>query len=577
MKSLFLTAAALVGAIAWSQQPAAAPDPLIRAMRDELARSRQMNLANQPPYFVQYTVDDLDSFSVSASMGGVLSRRSTRFRAPEVRVRVGSYEFDNSNFAGGFNRTSSERFPLDDIYPVIRRNLWLQTDAAYKSAVEALSRKQAALRNISQNERLNDFAKAEPVHHLRPFDKLAIDEDAWVARTRRLSAIFNEFPEIKNSDVEFTTGVGGYLVVNTEGTEVREPENVSYLRVRAISQAADGATLRDAVTFHALLAKDLPDEAEMARQIRAMAQNVVALAHAPKGEDYSGPVLFEGAAGAQILAETLGRNLGVSRRPVGDGGRGGGSQPGELEGRVGARVLPDSFDVTDDPTRKEWHGKRLFGYYEVDREGVIPKPLHMVEKGVLKGYLLTRQPVRGYEASNGRARLPGNFGASTVTISNLFVTASETESVAELKRKLIELCKARGKDYGILVKRMDYPSSAALDEVRRIIAGAQGGRPISLPLLTYRVYQDGREELIRNVQFRGLNVRSLKDILGAGNDAAVFDLMDSPAVFALIGGSPYTTEASVIAPSILIDDLELHPIEAELPNLPLVPAPAMTR
>ena len=139
-----------------------------------------------------------------------------------------------------------------------------------------------------------------------------------------------------------------------------------------------------------------------------MAQNVVALAHAPKGEDYSGPVLFEGAAGAQILAETLGRNLGVPRRPVGDGGRGGGgSQPGELEGRIGARVLPDSFDVTDDPTRKEWHGKPLFGYYEVDREGVIPKPLHLVEKGVLKGYLLTRQPVRGYEGSNGRARLAG--------------------------------------------------------------------------------------------------------------------------------------------------------------------------
>ncbi len=579
MKALMLAAAALAGAIAWSQQPAAESDPMIRAMRDELARSRQMNLANQPPYFVQYTVDDLESFSVSASMGGVLSRRSTSFRSPEVDVRVGSYEFDNSNFAGGFGgRGSGERFPLDDLYPVIRRNLWLRTDSAYKAAVEALSRKQAALRNVSQNERLNDFAKAEPVHHLRDYEKLAIDEEAWVARVRRLSAIFNEFPDIKNSDVELAAGVGGYAVVNTEGTVVREPENVSYLRVRAISQAADGATLRDAVTFHALLAKDLPDEAEMARQIRAMAQDVVALAHARKGEDYSGPVLFEGVAGAQILAETLGRNLSISRRPVGDGGRGGGgSQPGELEGRIGARVLPDSFDVTDDPTRKEWHGKKLFGYYEVDREGVIPKPVHLVEKGVLKGYLLTRQPVRGYEASNGRARLPGNYGASTVAISNLFVTASETESVAELKRKLIELCKARGKEYGILVKRMDYPSTAALDEARRIAAGAQGGRPISLPLLTYRVYQDGREELIRNVQFRGLNVRSLKDILGAGDDAAVFDLMDSPAVFALVGAAPYTTEASVIAPSILIDDLELHPIEAELPNLPLVPAPAMTR
>jgi TldD protein len=582
MKALFLTAAALIGAIAWSQQPAPVSDPLLQAMKDELARSQQMKVANlDAPYFAQYTIDDSENFTTTASQGGLLARRRSHFRLPEVRVRVGGYQFDNSNFAGGgFNagsRYGNDQFPIDDVYAVIRRYFWLETDAAYKAAIEALSRKNAALRNISQNERLNDFAKAEPLRHVRSFDKLTLDEDAWVERVRRLSAVFNEFPDVKNSSVEFTAGVGGYIVVNTEGTEVREPENVSYVRVRAIAQAADGATLRDAITFYAPLASGLPPEAEMARQIRTMAQNVIALSRAPKGDDYSGPVLFEGAAGAQILAETLGRNFVITRRPAGDGGRGGGSQPGELEGRIGARVLPDSFDVTDDPTPGQYQGKALFGSYEADREGVAPKPLKLVEKGVLKGYLLTRQPVRGYEASNGRARMPGNFGGSTPGISNLFVTASDAQPVAELKRKLIELCKARGKEYGIIVRRMDFPSSASLDEARRLAAAAQGGKPISLPLLTYRLYLDGREELVRNVQFRGLNVRSLKDILGAGNDATVFEFMDSPATFALIGASSYTSEAAVIAPSLLIDDLELHPIETELPKLPLVPAPEITR
>ena len=136
---------------------------------------------------------------------------------------------------------------------------------------------------------------------------------------------------------------------------------------------------------------------------------MVALAKAPKGEDYSGPVLFEGVAGAQIFAEVLGRNLTLTRRPVADGGRGGGAQNSELDGRMGARVLPDTFDVVDDPTQKEWRGRPLFGSYTVDREGVVPKPLRLIEKGVLKNYLLTRQPVRGYEGSNGRARLPGRL------------------------------------------------------------------------------------------------------------------------------------------------------------------------
>ena len=44
---------------------------------------------------------------------------------------------------------------------------------------------------------------------------------------------------------------------------------------------------------------------------------------------------------------------------------------------------------------------------------------------------------------------------------------------------------------------------------------------------------------------------------------------------ALIGGAGFTSEAAVIAPSILIDDLELHPIEEELPKLPVVPAPTL--
>jgi hypothetical protein len=97
-----------------------------------------------------------------------------------------------------------------------------------------------------------------------------------------------------------------------------------------------------------------------------------------------------------------------------------------------------------------------------------------------------------------------------------------------------------------------------------------------LPLLVYKVFPDGREELVRALRFRGLNAKSLKDILAAGDDVAVFEFMDNPAPFALIGASGFSTEAAVIAPSILVDDLELHPLEDELPKLPVVPAPTLS-
>jgi hypothetical protein len=581
---LLLLAAALAVAITVSaQSPTPSKDPMLQAMHDELERSGKMTLNNlEAPYFVEYLIDESENFSVSASLGGLVSRRHDRFREPEIHVRVGDYKFDNTNFGGGGPNFASRydlgRFPLENSYPLLRRYLWLETDSAYKSAVEAISRKRAAVRNLQQNDQLNDFAHAEPMHHVREFQHLAIDEDAWAKRVRTLSGIFSQYPEVKNSSVELESSTGGYTLVNSEGTEVREPENVTYLRVRAIAQASDGTTMRDAVTFHSLDLARMPGDTEITRGVTTLADNVVALAHAPKGEDYSGPVLFEGTAGAQILAEVLGKNLTLTRRPVSAGGRGGVVQPSELEGRMGARVLPESFDVVDDPTQKEWRGRPLFGSYEVDREGVLPKPLRLVEKGVLKSYLMTRQPMRGFEGSNGRARLPGSSGASTPAFSNLFISASETVPVAELKKKLIDLVQTRGKPYGVIVRKMDFPSSASVDEVRRIFSTSQGGeRPVSSPLLVYKVFADGHEELVRGLRFRGLTARSLKDILAAGSDSAAFEYMDSAAPFALMGASGFTAEACVIAPSILVDDLELHPVEEEQPKLPVVSAPELIR
>jgi predicted Zn-dependent protease len=555
------------------------PDPIFQAMRDEIDRARKLSLPNlEAPYFVEYTIDEEENFSVSATLGGLLSRRKERFRAADVRVRVGDYNFDNGNYLGsgfGGSRYDLERFPLEDSYPLLRRYFWLMADSAYKSSVEAISRKRAAMRNMQQNEQLNDFAHAEPLKSVRPLKRLVLDEEQWAARVRTLSAIFAQYPGVRNSDVELNASEGGLHLANSEGTEVREPESVAFLRARAVAQADDGMSLRDAVTFHAVDAVHLPSEAELRRGIAELADNVVALAKAPKGEDYSGPVLFEGQAGAQIFAEVLARNFVLTRRPVAEGGRGGGAQNSDLEGRMGARVLPDTFDVVDDPTQREWRGRALFGSYTVDREGVAPKPLRLVEKGVLKNYLLTRQPVRGYETSNGHARLPGSFGAGSATIGNLFVSTSEPVPVAELRKKLIELCRTRNKPYAMVVRKMDFPSTAGMDEFRRLMGGQQGGRPVSQPILVYKVYVDGHEELVRGLRFRGFTVRSLKDILAAGDDSAAFEYMDNGAPFALVGGGGFTTEACVVAPSVLIDDLELHPVEEELPKLPVVSPPDM--
>jgi hypothetical protein len=159
------------------------------------------------------------------------------------------------------------------------------------------------------------------------------------------------------------------------------------------------------------------------------------------------------------------------------------------------------------------------------------------------------------------------------------VRASESVPLAELKRWALDLCRQSGKPFGLLVRKMDFPSSATVPEAQRLIARiAQDGanaRPVSMPLLVYRIYPDGREELLRGLRFRDLTVRSLRDIVAAGGEPAQFDFMENGAPFALLGAASFVAESSVISPGLLFEELQLVRAQDEWPRLPIVPAPSI--
>lgn len=575
----FLAAIASAAAASRAQSPAET-DIVLRAMADELDRSRALRIVGlDKPYFFSYTVHDGENYSASASLGAIVRSSRTRYRLPRIEVRVGDYSFDNTDYVGAFASGAgydTGSFPIDDSYGAVRRHLWLATDAAYKAAAEAISRKRAALKNVAAPDSLADFAPAQPLRMVVPVARVPADENAWLKLLRRLSAIFTEFPEVTLSSVAAQSGWSAHYIATSEGTRVRVPEGMAAVEIRARAYAPDGEVVRDADVAQALDPRRLPPDAELERRAREVGRNVTALAAAPAAEPYTGPVLFEGVAAPQLFAELLGRNLTVRRRPVSNPGRPLSFAPGALEGRLESPVLPEWMDVVDDPTQAEWQGEPLFGHYLVDLEGVTPKPVVLVEKGVLKTFLLTRQPVIGFAQSNGRARLPGAFGHNQAACGNLFVRASKWVAESELRGRLMDLCRRRNKPYGIVVRKMDFPSSASFAELRSAFAGSRGGPPVSLPLLVFRVYAGGREELVRGLRFRGLEARSLRDIVAASDRNHLFNFLENGAPFAIMGGASFVAETSVVAPSVLIDDVELERVPAEHPRPPLAPPPALT-
>ena len=564
--------------------PAQQDDVMLRAMKDEMERSKQLKIVSlDAPYFIEYWAEDESLFSCAATLGASLGCNQSELRAPMVRVRVGDYNFDNTDhiysdaYAG--SRYDPDHLPLDNNYLALREVFWLATDRAYKTAEDAIARKRSSIKNVNLQEQLPDFSKMPAATSILPVQRTPVIEATWKDRIVKLSAIFDGYPQVLSSGVEMQSSQSTDYLVNSEGTTLRFPEDLSFVRVRAFGLAADGAQVRDAEVFEAFRINGLPSDVEMRQGVTQLAKNVTALAAAPVGEGYSGPVLFEPMAAAQLFGQVLADNLKLTRKPISDPGRPAPYRPSELDNRAGSRILPEWMDVMDDPTQTEWHGHTLLGHYLFDMEGVAPKPLSLVEKGVLKNFFLTRTPVIKGSESNGHARMPGAFGAKETGFGNMFVRATQTMSAADIKKKLIELCQQRNKPYGMLVRKMDFPSSATPDEFRRMItAMAQSGatHPVSAPLLVYRVYPDGREELVRGIRFRGLSTRSFKDIIAASDDSYVFNFIDSNAPLALIGAGSFVTTSSVIAPAVLFDELEFERIQEDTPKPPVVPPPPLS-
>jgi TldD protein len=566
------------------QEPGANGDDLLRAMKDEIKRVTELirlRVSLDPPYYTEYRVEDTVSHSITAELGAVVEENDSAFRIPSVEMRVGTANFDNTDHvyseAYGGNRYDPPRLPLDNDYLAFRQVFWLATDRAYKTAEDAIARKRSSLKNMSQTEALPDFSQAPVAHLIMPIERKPFASAAWKSEVVRLSGLFDGYPKIFSSAVEMHSSQSTNYVVTSEGTELRTPEDVAYIRVVGRGLAPDGTRVRDDQFFQAFNPDGLPSEDVLTREIKAVGDHVTALSQAPVGESYDGPVLFEAPAAAQLFGQLLADNLKMTRKPVSDPGRPSRYSPSELENKLGSRVLPDWMDVVDDPTLTEFHGHTLLGHYVYDMEGVAPQPLTLVEKGVLKNFLLTRTPLfKEYPGSNGRARMSGSYGTRSPGFGNLFIRVSQTTPAADMKKKLIDMCRQGNKPYGILVRKLDYPSTASIEELEKVAQASGGSHPVVPPLLAYKIYPDGREELVRGLLFSGVSIRSFKDIVAASDENYVFDLIGSNAPFALVGAGTFSTTASVIAPAVLFEELELQPAKEETPKPPIVPPPALT-
>jgi predicted Zn-dependent protease len=520
--------------------PAAGGDALLEALLTELDRSKaQLKIDQvQSPYYIEYRVNDVDDYDAEAAFGALRESQRVRLRILRVVVRVGDYKQD-SYFGQGMGETNI--LPLDNDPIALRHQIWLTTDEAYKAAGQALAEKQAEMKRFSADPNpVDDFSKEPVVKALDPIVSLKIDQPTWNKTLEDMTNLYRQYPEIQSVSASARFSAINEYFVDSEGTVTRNGKTTYNLQLNSSAQAEDGMRLSRNPYWMVGRAEELPSREKLLGDVRQALETVIALRKAPiVEEEYRGPVLFAADAADDVIASLVGANV-VGRKP----------QPGRPNRTVGAfatsyktRVLPSFLTIIDDPTLKDFQGHSLVGSYDVDNEGVKAKSVNIIENGMLNNYLLGRQPVRDFPASNGHGRAaPGSFPSPSLGV--LLLKSADAQSPDELKKKILQMVTEQGKPYAYRVDTLG---------------------PGNSPRLLYRVFADGHEELVRGAVFSELDVRALRsNLIAVGND---------PLVSNRSGSVPTT----IICPSLLFDELEVKRADTSKDKLPEYPAPPLKK
>jgi predicted Zn-dependent protease len=549
--------------------PSTPPDILLEALTSELARSKKglPGEKDAPLYYLSYRVTDGETWGASASFGalegqsGRPGRLAGRVRLLDVMARVGARDLDNTHkVRGGFDFDfggGGRGLPIDDDKGALEVALWKATDDTVRAATKDLLKVRANVAvKVAEEDKAPDFSTDKPQQRLEPKARpLAdvLDRDAWEARLRRLSTAFKTRPNILRSSVSMQVSSTTHYFIDSDGAKLREPRFFARLGVWGTVRADDGMELDFYDAIEATSPDALPTEAEFEKRVTRAIERLEALRAAPAIEPYVGPAIITHRAAGVFFHEIFGHRIEGHRQKDADEGK-------TFTKKVGQQIVPDFISVTDDPTRRNFGDLPLNGFYLFDEEGQPAQKVNLVEKGVLKTFLLGRSPVKGFATSNGHGRAqPGLRPVSRQ--GNLIIESTKQLPADQLRAALLDEVKKRGKPYGLLIEEI----SGGFTNTRA------GGAPQAfkvIPQIVYRVYPDGRpDELVRGVDLVGTPIASFERILVTGDDAKVFN--------GFCGAESGWVPVSAIAPSLLISDLEVERKGKGHEKGPLLPPPPL--
>lgn len=516
--------------------------PLLDVLKAENEREIAIlkNVEKDPAYYLAYQLVERRVVSLEAEGGALISDSDDTDRNLDVEVRVGSPQLDNTRAladdSNGLNAPLTRRgvVPFGDDKQAISNALWLETDRRYREAVTALGyvkQDQATLK--SSKTAIGDFSPGEPESYIQQPGELKFDKQQWIDRLKRCSAKALKKPATRGTcQVVFQLNTSYF--VNSEGTQLQLSWTNAQLGVSVGVKADDGMSLSRLEQRFGRTPADLPSDADIDKLIAEVTGDLADLEKAPLAEPYVGPAILEGRASGVFFHEVFGHRIEGHRQKDKTGGQ-------TFASYVGKVIAPDWLNVYDDPSITTLNGVQVNGFYRFDDEGVRARRASLIDNGKLVGFVMGRDPIPGFVKSNGHGRRSPGL-PPVARQGNLVVEVNKSVPRADLEKLLIEEIKKQNRPFGMIFTDISggfTNTSAFAPQAFKVN-----------PVMAYRLYPDGRRELVRGIDISGTPLVALQSIRAASREIETFN--------GVCGAESGWVPVSASAPSLLLEKIEVE-------------------
>jgi TldD protein len=514
--------------------------PILDILKAENQREMEaLKKQTEPAYYLAYQLVEQRVVSLEAEGGALVTDSDDKARNLDVQVRVGSPELDNTRELAsddnGLNSPLLRRgvVPFGEDKQAIANALWLETDRRYREAVTALGYVRQDQSTLKSKNPAPDFSSAPPEVYVEAPARLQFDKAQWVERVKKCSAKALKGNATRGScSVTFQLTTAWF--VNSEGTQIQMSWTSAQLAVSVGVKADDGQNLSRLEQRFARQPADLPGDGEVDKLIKTVTTDLDALHDSPIADPYVGPAILEGRASGVFFHEVFGHRIEGHRQKEQTGGQ-------TFASYVGKDIAPDWLSVYDDAQIQTLNGVQLNGFYRFDDEGVRAQLVKLIDKGKLVGFDMGRNPIKGFSKSNGHGRRAPGY-PPVARQGNLVVAVERSVPRADLEKMLIEEIKRQKRPYGMIFTDISggFTNTSAF--------GAQAFKV--LPVMAYRLYPDGKKQLVRGVDLVGTPLVALQSIRAASREIETFN--------GVCGAESGFVPVSASAPSLLLEKIEVE-------------------